>query len=168
MGDVATSLHTGGFTTVLDCGGLLTVNLSNATGEVEVQDEDVDEDAEAVEDVRVGIGISIGSGDEDDDEEDGAGDEAGEAVVIAAVCRKICAVLEPEDGNTRAISPLGRRVGTNCSPAPFAPVVKKMPFEDEETAVGCWWLSTVGLAVDEGRMWTWTAVWCCGGPGAGS
>jgi hypothetical protein len=132
------SLHTGGFTTVLACGGLLTVSLSNAIGEVEAQDEDVDEDAEAVEDVRVGIGISIGSGEEDDDADDGAGDEAGEAVVIAAACRKICAVLEPEEGNTRAISPLGRRVGTSWSPAPFAPVVKKIPFEEDEIAVGAW------------------------------
>lgn len=160
------SLHTGGVTTVLVCCGLLTVNLSNATGDVEVQDEDVDEDAEAVEDVRVGIGISIGSGEDDDD--DGAGDDDGEVVVIVAVCRKICVVLEPEDGNTRAISPLGRRVGTNCSPAPLAPVVKKIPFEDEETDVGACWLSAVGVAVAGGRMWTCTAVWCCGGTGGGS
>lgn len=132
------SLHTGGLTTVLVCGGLLTVSLSNAIGEVEAQDEDVEDDAEAVEDVRVGIGISIGRGEEDDDTDDGAGDEAGEAVVIAAACRKICAVLEPEEGNTRAISPLGRRVGTSCSPAPFAPVVKKIPFEEDETAAGAW------------------------------
>lgn len=108
------SLHTGGVTTTaLICGGLLTASLSNAIGEVETH-EDVDEDeddADAVEDVRVGIGMSIGRGEDDDDE--GAGDEDGEAVVIVAVCRKICAVLEPEDGNTRAISPLGRRVGTN-------------------------------------------------------
>lgn len=132
------SLHTGGLTTVLVCGGLLTVSLSNAIGEVEAQDEDVEDDAEAVEDVRVGIGISIGRGEEDDDADDGAGDEAGEAVVIAAACRKTCAVLEPEEGNTRAISPLGRRVGTSCSPAPFAPVVKKIPFEEDETAAGAW------------------------------
>lgn len=146
------SLHTGGFTTVLACEGLLTVSLSNAIGEVDAHDEDVDEDAEAVEEVRVGIGISIGSGEDDDDEEDGAGDEAGEAVVTVAACRKICAVPEPVDGNTRAISPLGRRVGTNCSPPPFGPVVKKIPFEDDERAVGVWWVSTVGVAVDVGRM----------------
>lgn len=73
----------------------------------------MDEDAEAVEDVRVGIGISIGSGEEDDDEEDGAGEDAGEAVVIVAACLKIWAVPEPEEGSTRAISPFGRRVGTN-------------------------------------------------------
>lgn len=146
------SLHTGGFTTGFVCDGLLTVSLSNAIGEVDAHDEDVDEDAEAVEDVRVGIGISIGSGEEDDDEEDGAGDEAGEAVVIVAACRKIWAVPEPVDGNTRAISPLGRRVGTNCSPPPLGPVVKKIPFEDDERAVGAWWVSTVGVVVDVGRM----------------
>lgn len=123
---------------VLACGGLFTVSLSNAIGEVEAQDEDVDEDAEAVEDVRVGIGTSIGSGEDDDDADDGAGEGAGEAVVIAAACRKICAVLEPEEGNTRAISPLGRRVGTSWRPAPFAPVVKKIPFEEDEIAVGAW------------------------------
>lgn len=120
-----------------------------------------DEDADAVEDVRVGIGISMGRGEDDDEEEDGAGDEDGEAVVIVAVCRKICAVLEPEEGNTRAMSPLGSRVGTNCSPAPLPPVVKKIPFEVEETADdGVWRPSAVWVVVvvAGGRMWTCTAV----------
>jgi hypothetical protein len=143
------SLHTGGLAALV-WEGLFTVSLSNASGEVEAQDEDVHEDAEAVDDVRVGIGMSIGSGEHDDDDGEGAGDDAGDAVVIVAVCRKICAVPDPVAGNTRAISPLGRRVGTNCSPAPFGPVVKKIPFEDDDTAVGVWWVSTVGVAVDVG------------------
>jgi hypothetical protein len=136
------------------CEGLLTVSLSNASGDVDAQDEDVHEDAEAVEDVRVGIGMSIGSGEHDDDEGDGAGDDAGDAVVIVAVCRKMCAVPDPLDGNTRAISPLGRRVGTNCRPPPFGPVVKKIPLEVDERGVGVWRVSTVGVAVDVGWIWT--------------
>lgn len=79
----------GGTTTTLE-GGLLTANLSNATGDVEVlQEEEAVDDAEAVDAVRVGIGINIGNGEEEAEDEDGAGEDEGEdAAVAETVCLK--------------------------------------------------------------------------------
>lgn len=97
---------------------------SNATGlaadvDVELVD-DADEDAEAVLAVLWGIGINVGNG------EVGAGEEEGDATGVA---------FAPA-GRTRAISPFGRRVGTNWSPVPLA-FVKNIPFD-------CWtWIRGV-------------------------
>lgn len=76
---------------------VLTVSLSNATGE---------EEAELADAVLVGIGSSNGRGEgEVEEEEEGEGELDG-----VVTCRRICVL---EEGKTNAISPLGNLVGTN-------------------------------------------------------
>ena len=82
--------------------------------------------------------MSIGRGEDDDEAVEGAGDEAGDEVVLLAVCLNICAVFVPDDGRTSAMSPFGRRVGTNCKPVPFVLVVKKIPFGAPFTLFDVW------------------------------
>lgn len=110
---------------------VLTVSLSKATGE---------EDAEPAEAVLAGIGSRRGRGDEDVEEvEEGEGELEG-----VVTCLRICV---PEEGRTRAMSPLGSLVGTNWRPVVFPEVLKKIPLE-----VVTWLASTAGT------MWTCTPV----------
>lgn len=115
---------------------VLTVSLSNAIGE---------EDADPAEAVLAGIGSRRGRGDEEVEElEEGEGELEG-----VVTCLKICV---PDDGRTRAMSPLGSLVGTSWRPVVFPEVLKKIPF-DVVT-----WASTAGT------MWTCTPVSCvCAG-----